>query len=538
MKKGYLILIIISIFVVSLAARYYPIFHKGFSYSISSNNLILARNLSVANKYSFENEKNVVLSSSLVEERGIPSATSNKLTPVIYGKIFNVFGFNSTIPLYISLFLYALTTVLLFLLVLKLFTFKIALIVAGVDIFMPFVLAGAIRFGFYEWAMLFFIIAISVYLWRKKPSSWRLLLSGLFFGSAALARNAFLISFIPFVVYDLYSNFIHGKDWRRINLWIWPAIKRAFVFILPVVLLWGGIMIYDFSQGTVNAYFVRGDVGYDVHLFLDPYTYHFEKETFIEQIRDSAQGDEINALISYGYFDGWKVKAKMHIVSLVYYIKNFLRLPTLGGALVIFFLILGAIFLYIKKRQWFNLFVLWGIIWFFSLTRFRTTNAAHFLEVRFPLVILMSLGVYMILKFIWQSGLKSKTKHFLIIGLLLVVLFHLIHADRWMLHESYENSNMEETFSLAKSIEEKKQEINKRTDVIAVGGPDNQAPTVINWYTDFSCVYFNSDTVEKLLEENKLRWAFNEFGVTHVVGFDSLNKEIANATDVKIMDLE
>jgi hypothetical protein len=534
MKKKNLIILVILIFIVSVFVRYWPVFHKGYSYELGAVDLILARNLSFANKYSFEDEKNIVLSSFLVKEKGIPAAVSNQLTPIIYSKIFNAFGFNPKLSLYVSIFIYALTTVLLFLLVFKLFNLKLALIVAGVDIFMPFVLAGAIWSGFYEWAMLFFIIGILIYLWKEKPSIWRLLFGGLFFGLAALARNAFLISFVLFVVYDFYSNFIYKKDWKLFRLWLWPAIKRVFMFILPVVLLWGGFMIHDYSGGRTNPYLNQAERAYNVHLFTDPYTYHFEEKAFINEIKDTAQGDEVNALISYGYLNSWRTKIKMHFVSLKHYITGFVRQPLMGGSLIIFFLILGAIFLYKKNKQFLILSVLWIVLLFLVLIGLRTSNEDHFLEIRFPLVLLISLGVFWTLDWLKQA-IKDKKTYILLAGaILLVLLFHFIQSDKWMFHENYLYTGTEERVDLVDVI--KKDAVNIGVnDVLAVP----QDPFFLNYYTNYNYIYFNPKTIEKLLDENKLQWAFEQFGVTHVAGFgELLNGEILDATKAKVIDLE
>jgi hypothetical protein len=531
MKKKHLILIIISIFVVSVAVRYYPVFYRGYSYSISADNLILARNLSFANKYSLEDEKNVVLSSSLIAEKGMSSGALNKLTSVIYGKIFNIFGFNPDTPLYVSLFFYALTTVLLFLLILKLFNLKIALIFAGVDIFMPFVLAGAIWFGFYEWAMLFFIIAILIYLWKEKPNAWRLLLSGLFFGLAALARNAFLISFIPFVVYDWYVNFIYKKDWRRFRLWLWPTAKRIFVFILPVILLWGGMMLSDYSRGISSYYLTKGDIGYDGHLFRDPYTYHFEKDSYIEEIKNTADGETIGYLKKYGYDINWKQYLTIYFYSTKYYLNNFFRQPTLGGPLIIFFLILGAIYLFKNRRSLLTLSVLWVGILFFILIYLGTSNWDHFLEIRFPLVLLISSGIFWSLKWLSQA-IQNKKTYFLLSGaILLTIFFHFIQSDKWMFHENYLYSRAEEKVNLVELIKKSNIDIDVN-DVIAI----SKDPLFLNYYTDHNYIYFSPETIEKLLKENKLKWAFDQFGVTYILGFDNLSWDIIDPTGVKIID--
>jgi len=526
-------LLIVFIFCFSIAVRYWPIYHKGFSWSISADNLILARNLSFANQYSIENNKNIILSSLMVKE-GIPASTSNRLTPLIYSKIFKVLGFSINLPLYFSLIIYAITTILLFLLVLKIFNLWAALIFAGIDIFMPFVLSGSNWFGFYEWGMLFFIIGISIYLWKEKPGTWRLLFGGLFFGLASLARNAFLISFIPFVIYDFYSNFIYKKEWKLIKQWLWPAIKRSFVFVLPVILLFGGFMFHDYSEGRTNPYLNQVERVYNVHLFTDPYTYHFEEEAFINQIKETAQGDEVNALISYGYIHSLKARIKMHFVSFKHYITGFVRQPLMGGSLIILFLVLGAIFLYKKNKKLFVLPILWIILLFLILIGLRTSNEDHFLEIRFPLILLISLGVFWTLDWLKQAIKDRKTYILLAGAILLVLLFHFIQSDKWMFHENYLYSGIEGEVNTVNIIKKSTTNIGAK-DVIAT--PQN--PEFLNYYTDHNYIYFNPETIKKLLKENKLQWAFEQFGVTHVAGFgELLNGEILDATKAKVIDLE
>ena len=104
-----------------------------------------------------------------------------------------------------------------------------------------------------------------------------------------------------------------------------------------------------------------------------------------------------------------------------------------------------------------------------------------------------------------------------------------------MFHEEYENSGMEQTLSLIDIIKYAEDQLNKKTDIIAVG-VTGRAPQILNWYTDYSFVYFAPDTVGKLLNENKLQWAFNQFGVTKVMGYDNeLNDSIIETTDIDIL---
>jgi hypothetical protein len=380
--------------------------------------------------------------------------------------------------------------------------------------------------------MLFFIIGTSIYLWKEKPGIWRLLLSGLFFGLASLARNAFLISLVPLALYDIYVNFIHEKDWKRIKQWISPAAKRIFLFALPVLLLFGGLILIDHAQNKTNAYLNVAETGYNGHLFPDPYTYHFEKEAFISQIKNTAQGDQLSALIVYGYVHSLKAIIKIYLTSIKYYITASFRQPSLGGPLVLFFLILGTVFLYRKNKKFFVLSVLWIILLFLVLIALRTSNDDHFLEIRFPLVLLISLGVFWTLDWLKGAIQNRKTYIILAIAILLVLFTHLIQSDKWRFHEDYHYSGIEQKVGLVNTIKKTTTNINTN-DVIAV----SEDPQFLNYYTDYSYIYFNPITIEKLLNENKLQWAFDQFGVTRAIGYDKDTlTEITKQTNVKIIN--
>lgn len=525
MKKRYLIITIILIFIISIAVSYWPVFHKGYAYDFGVDNLILARNLSLTGEYKIDNEKNVVLSSEIVQDKGIHSKAGNKLTPVLYSKIFDIFGFNQEIPLYTCLILFALINVLLFLLINRLFNFWIALIFSGISIFMPIVSAMAIRSGFYEWAVLFFSIALLFYLYKEKPGCLSLVWAGLFFGLASLSLNAFGLSFIPFLIYDFWKN---------------RSIKRLAVFALPFFLLWGlylGPSLIE--RGVADSVYLSSretETTTDyMHVFPDPYTWHFERDAYVESIKGTSNYNSNEFLIKYGYPVSLENRFLMYLASALSYPKGLFAQTIFGGPLLILFLLAGAIYLYKKKTYLMQLILIWGISWYLLLIGFKGNRWGHFIELGFPLILLISLGIYWLIRFIWKQDTKIKFKYLLCFCFFIFLLLHLVQADKWTFHEWYENSVMGQALVLVDLVEENKQDLDKERDIIAVG-LENPTTSVVNWYTDFSCVYFNPNTVKKLLKENKLQRAFDQFGVTRVVGYDKeLAGEIVRAAEVKII---
>jgi hypothetical protein len=517
-KKYIIIFTLIIIFFLSLIIRYYPIWHKGYQYSISAENLILARNLSLTNKYSLEDSKNIILSSGLVEKKGIPSNLGNKLTPIIYKYIFDLFGLKLDLALYISLLLFGLTNILLFLLLLKLFNFQIACLFSLIDIFMPLVIKGAGIDGFYEWAMLFFTIGLLIYLLKEKGSYSRLIFASLFFGLAALARNAFLISFIPFIIYDFWKN---------------RSYQRIIVFILPFILLWGIYLGPDYLAGQPNRYLAQGDIGYDGHLFPDPYTYHFKKDNYLRNI-ENPNGELISFLAKYNYPLGLKDHLASYFYSLKFYLREIFRIVNLGGIFIVLLALIGGVYLYQRKHSWLKLFSFWFIFLFASLIFLKTSNWDHFLEIRFPIILLIALGLYYLIEFIKQLNIQAKFRYLWIIILILTIVFHLFETNRWNFHEIYNTSQMKDVLNLVEKVNQKK--ISKN-DVIAVGLYQG-APLVLNYYTDKNFVYFSPQTIEKLLKEDKLSLIFREFGVTKIIGFEAaLSQEMLQQIDLEDISL-
>jgi len=514
MKKKYLFILIVFIFLLSVAVRYWPVYHKGFTFSFESDNLILARNLAITGEYKIDNQKNVILSSEIIKGDGIISTFGNKLTPILYAGIFKIFGFNQNFPLYISLILYGIITVLFFLIVLKLFNIWVASIFVFIDIFSPLVMQHAVSFGGYEWAILFLAIALLLYLRKEKPGLVKLFFAGLFMALASLSRNSFLIIPITFLVYD----FIRTKSFKRLIVFVLPLLVLWGVYLGPVIFSKNANNSYLSSEETTSAY---------MHIFPDSYTWNFERDEYIESIKDSDtyNYDYSQFLGKYGYSVSLKDKILMYWASIISYPKGFIAQTTFGGPIIVFLLILGGFYLYKNKKYLLGLFSLWALLTYLFLIVAKSNHWGHFIAFQFPIFLMASLGFYWILQFIKKQEFKKYIQYLFIGGIVVTLFIHLIQSNKWMLHENYLYTNTEKTLELVKSIEGTQAVIDKKTDIIAVG-LENPASSVLNWYTDYSFVYFAPDTVKKLLKENKLQWAFEQFNVTKIIGYDD---ELSNA---------
>jgi len=513
-NKSKIFFLVIIIFFLSLIVHYYPVWQKGCQYDIFVENLVLAKNLKLSGIYSFENDKNIVLNSDLVKDKGVLATTGNKLTPIIYQYIFKYFGFHPNWPFYISLLIFSLVNVLLFFIVLKIFDLQIACLFSLVNIFIPVIARGSAIGGYYEWAILFFSIGLICYFYPKKENrsnnQWlQFILASVFWGCAIMARNAFLLSFIPFIIFD---------SWQHKN------IKRGIALIVPIFILFSIFIAPDYLNGN-SIYSPRPKITYNGHLFPDPYTYYYSKDEYLNSLKNP-DVDQIAFLLKYKQKVSIVQQVESYISSAFFYIKQIFRLVTLGGVLIL--LLLGIGWHCLKKKNYFlmKLFSLWFGFLFFSLIFLRTSNWNHFLEISFPICVLIALGIYQLLGYIQKLDLSEKWKLFWSAILILSLTLHFIEANRWSFHEIYATTKTEELINLANKINNNVNLIEKN-DVIAVG-IDQQAPLLLNYYTDKNYIYFDPQTVKKLLFQNKLVWAFEQFGVTKYTGFDKdLSMEIS-----------
>ena len=114
-----------AIFFLAISVWYSPSLFKSYTPHTVSDQIILGRNLAQTGVYGAENDLNVLLSSNLVKDQAHTSATGDKLSATLYGKLFKIIGPLSEEGLVLfSISLYALTLVILTLITLYLFGFN------------------------------------------------------------------------------------------------------------------------------------------------------------------------------------------------------------------------------------------------------------------------------------------------------------------------------------------------------------------------------------------------------------------------------
>ncbi len=514
------IILAVVIFCVSAGAYYYPIYHKGYSLSADYLSLMMARNYASSGTYMTEDANGANPSSQNIKLHGVVTGISNPLTPIIYGHIFKYFGFHPNVPFYLSIIAFSLFNVLVFLLLSKIFSVGVGFIGGVLGAFIPAMVVGAIIPGFYEWAMLFFIGALWLFLGSKngpfKAGLVRIFFASILFALSALARNAFAISFIPFFLYDFYFS---------------RSIKRGLLFLLPFLIIFGSTLTPYSWLGVPNGYGSTSPPFSEVgHLFRDPYSYHFEKDAYIAS--NFSQGKYLDRYETHFlglYVDGYPVKTidvlRAYYDSARIYIKQFFQIITFGGPVMIFLMLIGGWYLWSKDRRFLGLLIFWPIVLLACLIYEKSGNWDHFLEIMFAIITLSSLGVFYIYGLI-KNNIKNISPHVIASIFAMLLIIQLSQSVKWRLFDDYRSSRDAPVINLVNSPDLKNI---KGPVAVYVGGG------VLNYYLDQDVVYFDSQTVKENLEAGKLKNVFSIYGVKSAFGFSSdLSSQIKSVLKIPV----
>jgi len=522
---------LLTVFILAIVVWYSPVLFKGYNPYGPSVGSLLVNNLYEFDSYSIENNLNVTLSSNLIENDGILSIRGNKLTPLLYSKIFSVTGLPKVGNLiFLSIFIHALALAIFTGLILYLFDFKLASIFSLVYIFLPFNWQLPYSFCSYEFALLFLSIFFLLFFYglKHKYSYVYLSVSGIFLVLACLSKEAlFLIA--PFLLFFLWF-----KNQKKPLLYIFiPFIILFTIFWLPnisnnsYISLLGG----DISKETESA---------DLHLYPDPYTYHFEQEKFLFNLQNKIDNDEIVLMEKIDRIKELKNveagqlklldRAKVNLVITSRHIFRFISLEDIGGPFIFLLIILGFYSLRQKNKYLYQFFIYWIISGIFLMSFVLLVIRNHLMDFNLAIILLISLGLIFLVELINDYfDLKKKKQFFVYLLFLFVIIYHLVLVNHIAWSKIYDNSTI--LMTQAYSQEVKKMDI-ANDDVIAVNlGPI--AMYSLNSLTDKSIVIFRPETIEDLLKNNKLDWAFEQFGIKYILGYsDKLSKEIINQVDV------
>ncbi len=499
------VLLSLVIFVVSIVVYYYPVYQKGYAPGADHQNLIMARNFAVAGTYKIENSTGVFLASKNAEQFGVEKGIFNPLTTMIYGQLFKFFGFNENLPFYVAIILFSIFNVLVFILATQLLGVIVGFL-SGISVaLMPVMTVGAIHGGFYEWAMLFFGIALWLYLGSKHGSfragTARILMASVFFSLASLARNAFAISFVPLFFYDF---FIHR------------SYKRSLIFLLPFIVLFGSTLTPYSWLGVPNNYYANIEQqSFDLvgHFFQDPYSYHYDKDNYTKEMFEKGL-NRVGVLFAtqWGYEVSFFERVSAYWDSFSFYIGQIISFTSMGGPFILGLMLLGLTRLYGLNKKLLGLLTFWFFVWLGYLVYDKTGNWDHLMEVVFIFAILTGLGLHYLIEILSGEGILKRIVSFVIVTTLFIG--HLAYANKWKLHDIYRSSKEEVVLSL-------RNKLNSQNDVGGVYAIGIHPSSVysLNYHIDHDMVYFDHKTIEKLIFQKRLKDAFTTYNISFVAGY-------------------
>lgn len=544
MRKGLLITIFLSVvFVFAIAVWYSPIIFKGYSTRGISQDILLARNYHQTGVLAVHNNQSILISSNLVKEEGRSLVMSQYLRSFFFAKIFKITGvpdYNNLILL--SIILYALALVLFTILILYLFNIKIAAVFSLIYIFSPLGWGLSGFLGSYEFCLIFWaLFFIFYFLGTKKTKQFQgklnnlfFVVSGVFLVLSALSKEVTLVFALAFFVFLVIKKLKGSQASGQQLMYIFiPFIILLIIFWLPSFLNGENKYVSLVTGHTTE----KSKSLAQLHVFPDPYTYYFEKEEFLEKFRNQDLGWTENLqikkdLANWGFekislFE----RAKLGLYILSQHIFRFFSLEDFGGPLILLLWILGMV--YLKKRNTFlyKLFIYWISISLFVFSFVIFAGRDHLMDFIWPIILGIVLGLFYVLQIVKNhfqiEGKKALILDILIIGL---ILYNLILVNHVVLGKQYDGDSVPRNMAYAQAIE--KLEI-QDSDVIAIPGDSSRDSGILNYLTNKSFVIFKGSTLNKLLEEGKIKQAFEAFGVKYILGYsDELSNRIATRAEV------
>jgi len=526
---------LLVVFVLAVGVWYSPVLFKGYSTYSMTSNMLIGRNAYLTGLYSAENDLNVLLASDLIEEQGHLSTYGNKLTSLLYAKVFKITGLPSENGLILlSIFIHALTLLISTGIVLYLFNLKTASIFSLVYIFLPFNWRLPYHLGNYEFALFFLALFFLFYFCgiRRKYNYIYFGVSGGFLFLACLSKEAIML-IIPFLL---------------VYLWLIKQKARLIYIFIPLIILFAVFWLPDISRNSYLQMFTtqvseqnKGtDFSFYAHVYPDPYTYHFEQEEYLKKSQELIDNDqlvlmkEIDRIREFKNMGIWdislfdRIRAGLMLGSR--HVFRFISLEDIGGPFIFLLILLGLYSLRQKKKYLYQFFIYWISSAIFLLAFVVLAGRNHLMDFNWAIALSISLGLIFLVKLINDYfDLKKKKQVFLYIALLFIIIYHLILVNHVTWSRIYDDSDNLIVQSYSQEI--KKLDI-ADSDVIALN-LTGAAMYNLSYLTDKSMILFRLETVEDLLEKNKLDWAFEQFGVKYVLGYpDELNEEIVYQTDV------
>lgn len=536
-KKILIAFFLLAIFLLAVGVWYSPIVFKGYSSQGISKEMVLAKNYFQTGILADQNDLSITLAPSLVKEEGYPLVLAKYLRSFFYAQIFKI----TDIPDYnnlvlMSIILYALVLVLFTILILYLFNIKTAIIFSLIYIFSSLGWGLAYRMADYEFCLFFWaLFFIFYFLGTKKTKQSQNKLNNLFFvfsgaflALSVLSAEVTLVFALAFFVFLA----VHKLKYQLIYIFV-PFIILLMIFWLPSFLSGENRYVSLLTGRTTEESIVL----VQLHVFSDPYTYYFEKEEFLEKLKGQDLGWIENLqtkkdLTNYGFAGiSFFERIKVGFYILFQHLSRFFSLEDFGGPFILLLWILGMVYLKRKDAYFYKLFIYWIGISLFIFSFVILVSRDHLMDFIWPIILGIVLGLFYILQMVKNhfqiEGRRALILDVIIIGL---ILYNLIMVNHVILGRKYDSDFVPRSITYTQEIEKFSIE-----DWEVIATPEDVPGQVdtLNYLTNKSFVVFRGSTLNKLLEQGKIKQAFEAFGVKYILGYsDELSNKVVDQAGV------
>lgn len=532
------ILLLALIFFGAIFVWYSPVLFKGYPLKYPDYRQIAAKSIIENGKFSLESEKNVILSSEKVPKLGVISSQGDRLIPILSAGIYKLAGLPSpNQSVMIGVAVYAFSLLFFFLVTWRLFGYFQALLFSVIYIFLPIIWDISLWSNYYEYSLLFFSVALLFLFARKQKNSLPLnIAAGAFFALSFLSRDAML----------LFGPVLFIWLWLYRRKAILPLFGAMLIVLVSVPLIFG--LLFGSAGNNHMSYFGVNDdnaQGKDFyfygHLYPDPYTYHYEKEEYLTGLKkELSKGGltEHNIAKRMSNVESERIslwhRLKVAPVLLVKHLATIVSLESIGGSMIFLFFLLGLWDLKQRKNNFFQLSIIWISFVFFACSFVVLVQRNHVMDFAFAFALLVSLGITFFSKLIFIKTKPSKFINSKTLSLLLVflVVYQLIMSSHVLFGRTYDSSGPMKINYYANQINH----INLSSDDVIATPLGAGIIYSLNYLTDKSIVKFDKETIEKLYNEEKIQDVFDDFEVTHIVGFSvEQTEKIVNVSNVNVI---
>lgn len=509
--------ILVLFLLIMVGVWLFPVLLMGAPHDIPP--LLPVRNYAATGLFTMTDAMGRFLAPPLIRALGIPLATGNRVSIFLFAQAVPFLPFTNLLGwVFLTAVVMAASLIPWWLSVYRLFHARVAWVSTLILALMPIYWREALWLNNYQFALFFLFASFVTFIWlRGKHSLLAPLLSGLLFGLAVGAKDAFFI-FVPYFViaYAWACRRQRAKTVRDILLF---GLCTGLAYLLPYV---GDIARYGYPVNQNLALFfphakeMREE--FYLHLYPDPYTYFFDRERHDRELLVQKEGltrlERLQMEKSFINFDVGKpgVFSRLRNGAWLFFgsLSSYFFQNTLGGAFLWLFVLPGIAVLWKRERALTG--SLLGLLLSTELLiRFvMHYSRDHTMDVGWIFALFAAVGISAVAE---EGATKRWPASTLTACMSAIVALQLFQANRVRFAHDYARPLVADTVALAQEISRVRQDA-----VVALPLPPSRLEQCAQM-SDRSLVLFDDATIERLLNERRLPEAFRRFGVTHIARY-------------------